>query len=93
MIDGDGLVKSIKPDGKGKNTIDICCIEAINFTKLEVRFSVEHRDDTYKLMCQLVTKKPSEKKITELFLLLDRLAENTPQAQAAVEGLRGLLTP
>lgn len=91
MVDGDGLIKSIKSEGKGKNTIDICCIEAVNFTKLAVKFSLEHREDAYKLMCHLVTKKPSKKKTVELFSLLDRLAENTPQAQAAVQGLRDLL--
>lgn len=92
MVDGDGLIKSMKPDGKGKNTIDICGIEAVNFTKLAVKFSLEHREDAYKLMCHLVMKKPSKKKTADLFSVLDRLAENTPQAQAAVQGLRELLT-
>lgn len=93
MVDGDGFIKSIKPDGKGASTIDICGIEAVNFTKLAVKFSLEHREDAYKLMCHIVMKKPSKKKTAALFSLLDRLAENTPQAQAAVQGLRGLLTP
>lgn len=91
-VDDDGMIKSIKPNGKGKNTIDICGIEAVNFTKLAVKFSLEHREDAYKLMCHLLMKKPSKKKAAELFSLLHRLAENTPQAQAAVQGLRDLLT-
>ncbi len=93
MIDGDGFIKSIESDGKGQNTIDICGIEAVNFTKLAVKFSLEHREDAYKLMCHLLTKKPSKKKTAELFSLLERLAQNTPQAQAAVRGLKDLLIP
>lgn len=92
MVDGDGIIKSIESDGKGKNTIEICGIEAVNFTKLAVKFSLEHREDAFNLMCHIIIKKPSKRKTDELFSLLDRLAENTPQAQAAVQGLRDLLT-
>lgn len=91
MFDGDGFIRSINSTGKGKNTIDICGIEAINFTKLAVKFSIDAREDAYRLMCELAKKRQSKQRREAMLSLLDRLAENTPQAEAAVKGLRQLL--
>lgn len=91
MFDGDGFIRSVKPTGKGKNTIDICGIEAINFTKLAVKFSIDAREEAYRLMCNLARKRLSESRRESMLSLLDRLAADSPQALAAVKGLRELL--
>lgn len=90
-FDGDGFIRSIKPLGKGKNTIDICGIEAINFTKLAVKFSIDAREDAYRLMCELAKKRLSKARRESMLSVLDRLAADTPQAEAAVKGFRELL--
>lgn len=90
-FDGDGFIRSIKPNGKGKNTIDICGIEAINFTKLAVKFSIDAREDAYRLMCDLARKRLSKARREAMLSVLDRLAEDTPQAEAAVKGFREIL--
>jgi len=91
MFDGDGFIRSVEPTGKGKNTIDICGIEAINFTKLAVKFSIDAREEAYRLMCDLARKRLSEVRRETMLSVLDRLAAETPQAQAAVNGFRDLL--
>lgn len=86
-FDDLGRILPVEGSSKGPDTISICAMDGINFLRLAQRFAPALRKDAYELMCKVVTYvRPS--KAEQALALMERLAEQSPDALAVVATLR-----
>ncbi|CUK15937.1 HNH endonuclease [Achromobacter xylosoxidans] len=82
-----GRIVPVPGSTKGPETISICAMDGINLLRLSRKFAPASRKGVYKLMCKVVTY-VSPSKIEDTFALMQKLADQSPDALAVVATLR-----
>lgn len=86
-FDEIGRIAPVPGSTKGPETISMCAMDGINLLRLSRKFAAKSRKGVYDLMCKVVTYvRPS--KIEETFALMEKLADQSPDALAVVVTLR-----
>lgn len=89
-FDEIGRIAPVPGSTKGPETILICAMDGINLLRLSRKFSAKSRKRVYDLMCKVVTY-VSPSKIEETFALMQKLADQSPDALAVVVTLKDLV--
>lgn len=86
-FDDIGRILPVEGSTKGPDTISICAMDGINLWRLSMRFAPASRKNAYELMCKVVTY-VSPRKIEKTLVVMQALAEQSPDAIAVVATLR-----
>lgn len=86
-FDEIGRISPVPGSTKGPETISICAMDGINLLRLSRKFAPTSRKSAYELMCKVVTYF-SPRKIEATLTLMQKLAEQSPDAHAVVATLR-----
>ena len=86
-FDAIGRIAPVPGSTKGPETISICAMDGINLLRLSRHFAANYRKRVYELMCKVVTY-VSPSKIDKTFALMQKLAEQSPEALAVVATLK-----
>jgi hypothetical protein len=86
-FDEIGRIAPVPGSTKGPETISICAMDGINLLRLSRKFAAKSRKKVYEMMCKVVTY-VSPSKIEDTFALMQKLADQSPDALAVVATLR-----
>lgn len=86
-FDEIGRIAPVPGSTKGPETISICAMDGINLLRLSRKFAAKSRKKVYEMMCKVVTY-VSPSKIQDTFALMQKLADQSPDALAVVATLR-----